>query len=205
MAGDDGLLALLAEARRLGFLGPAPILDHIAHASAYLGALDELPLGRALDLGSGGGVPGLILALARPSSCWVLLDASARRTAFLERAVRSLVLGGRVQVVTGRAEEVGRRSDHRGSYQAVVARSFGRPAVVAECAAPLLAVGGHLMVSEPPQGGQNRWPDQGLSSLGLRQVASSTGDGRLALLHQERLCPERYPRRVGVPGKRPLW
>jgi 16S rRNA (guanine527-N7)-methyltransferase len=146
----------------------------------------------------------LVLALARPTWQWVLLDASARRTSFLERAVELLGLEDRVEVHTGRAEDLGRLPGHRASYQLVVARSFARPAVVAECAAPLLAVGGRLVVSEPPTG-QDRWPDQGLDVLGLGRAAPSAASRRLVILRQERRCPERYPRRVGIPSKRPLW
>ncbi|HEV2809873.1 MAG TPA: RsmG family class I SAM-dependent methyltransferase [Acidimicrobiales bacterium] len=204
---DDGvLIEILEEARDLGFLGPGAVVDHIDHAAAFLAMLDTVPEGRSLDLGSGGGVPGLVLAKARPSAEWVLLDASSRRTAFLTRAVAALGLAPRVHVVTGRAEELARRKDHRGSYQLVVARSFARPAVVAECAAPVLAVGGALVVSEPPGGeATSRWSEDGLQELGLRVVESARDPRHLVRLHQERPCPERFPRRVGVPSKRPLW
>lgn len=160
--------------------------------------------GRGLDLGSGGGVPGVVLALARPTWQWVLLDASARRTSFLVAAVTSLGLVDRVQVHTGRAEDLGRLAGHRASYQLVVARSFARPAVVAECGAPLLAVGGRLAVSEPPAQ-QDRWPDSELGMLGLGRAAPCAASRRLVILRQEHPCPERYPRRVGIPSKRPLW
>lgn len=179
------------------------MLDHVRHSRVFLSVVDQAPVGRGLDLGSGGGVPGLILALARPASTWVLLDANARRTAFLTEAVRRLRLEDRVEVVTGRAEEVGRRADHRSDYQLVVARSFARPAVVAECAAPFLAVGGRLVVSEPPHGGDDRWPEDGLSVLGLRRL--TTRGTRLTTLRRESPGPDRFPRRVGVPSKRPLW
>lgn len=204
--GDRALIEILEEARDLGFLGPGAVVDHIDHAEAFLAMLDVVPDGRFLDLGSGGGIPGLVLAMARPHAEWVLLDASARRTAFLTRAVAALGLAPRVQVATGRAEELARRDDHRGSYRLVVARSFARPAVVAECAAPLLAVGGALVVSEPPGGnGRGRWPEDGLEVVGLRLVHTTSGPRHLVRLHQVRLCPERFPRRVGVPSKRPLW
>ena len=168
--------------------------------------LDVVPEGRSLDLGSGGGVPGLVLAKARPHAEWVLLDASARRTAFLVRAVAALGLAPRVQVVTGRAEELARREDHRASYQLVVARSFAGPAVVAECAAPLLTVGGTLVVSEPPdrQGGA-RWPEDGLHPLGLQLAVTTSTPPQFVRLRQVQRCPERFPRRVGIPTKRPLW
>ena len=113
--------------------------------------------------------------------------------------------------VAGRAEEVARDPAHRGGYDLVTARSFGAPAVTAECAAPLLRVGGELLVSEPPEATTSeRWPRDGLAELGLggpeRQVVDASGvPVHLVRLVLEEACGERYPRRVGVPSKRPLF
>ncbi|MBW3627023.1 MAG: hypothetical protein KY412_05385, partial [Actinobacteria bacterium] len=85
---------------------------------------------------------------------------------------------------------------------------FGRPAVTAECAAPLLAGGGLLLVSEPPEGAAEegeRWPAAGLDGLGLVLRTFTAGPPRIAVLQQTGACPERFPRRVGIPAKRPLW
>lgn len=161
---------------------------------------------RAADLGSGAGLPGLPLALAFPSCEWMLVDSSVRRTAFLRRAVRRLRVDDRVEVVEERAEVVGRSSVWRARLDLVVARSFGPPAVVAECSAPLLKVGGRVVVSEPPGGAPQRWPADGLALLGLGpEAAVSAGGWAFQALHQRKLCPDRYPRRVGVPAKRPLF
>lgn len=146
----------------------------------------------------------MVLALDRPGSRWVLLDANARRTAFLSWACLELGLDDRVKVMTGRAEQLGRDLAHRGRYSSVVARSFARPGVVAECAAPLLHVGGLLLVSEPPDERQ-RWPVSGLEQLGLVVLRTEPATPRIVALEQQRLCPDRFPRRVGIPAKRPLW
>jgi 16S rRNA (guanine527-N7)-methyltransferase len=191
------VIAALEEARALGFLGPGPVAFHVEHARAYLPALADVA-GAVLDLGAGGGVPGLVLAVERPDLAFTLLDAMAKRTAFLERAVARLGLPN-VTVRTGRAEAVG---DLRASFDAVVARSFGSPAVTAECAAPLLKVGGRLVVSEPPDGG-DRWT--GAAELGLSEPTVLPGPPRLVVLVQRSRCPARYPRRTGIPAKRPLW
>ena len=163
------------------------------------------PPRRALDLGSGGGLPGLVLAVHWPASRWSLLDAGQRRTAFLATAVDALDLAARVDVLTARAEAVGRDRTHRGAYDLVVARSFGAPAVTAECAAPLLQVGGLLVVSEPPEPAPARWPVDALHELGMAPRAVVEGPPRLQVLEQQTACSDRYPRRTGVPGKRPLW
>lgn len=177
--------------------------DHIDHARAFVEAIGLAP-GRCLDLGSGGGVPGLILAGHWPLSEWTLLEAALRRTTFLERAVTELGLETRVSVVRGRAEELGRNPDHRSAYTLVTSRSFGPPAVAAECGSAFLAVGGRMVVSEPPMSGAAvRWPSEALCRLGLQDSSASPGPVRV--LTCESLLDARFPRRVGIPSKRPLW
>jgi 16S rRNA (guanine527-N7)-methyltransferase len=93
-----------------------------------------------------------------------------------------------------------------------VSRSFGPPAVVAECAAPFLEVGGRLVVSEPP-GPLDRWDHaEELAELGLAVPPADPSDpsdphgrGSYRTLIQISACPPRYPRRVGIPAKRPLF
>ena len=203
------LLETLREARRLGFLGPGPVEDHVRHSVGFLGAAGEQSEPQlVVDLGSGGGVPGLILALAWPTCRVVLLDASERKAAFLLQAAGQLgLIAPRVEVVRERAEHVGRQDRWRAVADLVVARAFGSPAAVAECAAPLLRTGGRLIVSEPPEGGSGRWPEAGLVSLGL--VAATCSErhegGWYRVLTQQERCPDRFPRRTGVPAKRPLF
>ena len=151
-------------------------------------------------------MPGLVLAVVFPATRWLLVDAAQRRTAFLREAVDSLGLAGTVDVLTMRAEELGRLPDHRGRYQLAVARGFGQPAVTAECAAPLVEVGGRVVVSEPPEERPERWPVEGLAHLGLAPASVVRAAGAsFQVLVQDVPCPERYPRRVGVPEKRPLF
>ncbi len=196
---------MLEDARGRGLVGPGALLPHLAHAWGFGPAV-----GTCLDLGSGAGLPGLPLALAWPDSRWTLLDAGARRVNFLSQAVRALGLEDRVSVVEGRAEELARRDGLRGRFNLVVARGFGPPAVTAECAAGFLVVGGRLVVSEPPGGRPDRWPPAGLARLGLEPVdaggeGEAVGGSAYQVLRQASPCPERFPRRVGIPAKRPLF
>ena len=197
---------LLERSRALGFLGPGPIDAHLAHAEPLVTLLAQLTSVEAavtaLDLGSGGGVPGLILAVAFPSWRWVLLDAMEKRTAFLLAAAAQLD-GDRIQVVRARAEVVGRDPSFRSAMDVVTARSFGAPAVVAECAAPLLRQGGLLVVSEPPDADGERWQVEGLTLLGFDPTPVATGSW--VAFRLERPTSTSYPRAVGRPGKRPLW
>lgn len=160
------VLGALAEARALGFLGPGPLAAHVASADAFAEALRPVA-GRVLDLGSGGGVPGLLLADRFPDVAWTLLDQHRRRTSFLARVVAGLGWVGRVDVVRAAAEEAAHDPRFREQFAAVTARSFGPPAVTAEIASGFLAPGGRLLVAEPPAPDPSRWPTSGLTQLGL--------------------------------------
>ena len=195
------LLIALERSRDLGFLGPGPVEDHIVHAERFMAAHEGSPPALALDLGSGGGVPGLVLAHRWPASHWWLLDASERRTAFLEETVSRLGLADRVNVLHGRAETLARHDTLRYSMDLVTARSFGPPAVTAECATGFLRVDGELIVSEPPTS-EGRWHLTRLAELGMSLGPARSG---CQVIHQTTLCAERYPRRVGIPAKRPLF
>jgi 16S rRNA (guanine527-N7)-methyltransferase len=203
-AETEVLTQILFEARSWGFLGPGPVEPHIAHALGFAAALGARPR-RLADLGSGGGVPGLVLAQLWPETDVVLIDANQRRTDFLTTVGERLDRSAPPTVVRGRAEEVGREAAWRASFDAVVARGFASPAVTAECAAPLLVVGGRLVVSEPPDGTQ-RWPSDKLRVLGLEVGPGSVqAAGRFQLLRLATLCPAKYPRSTGRPAKRPLF
>jgi 16S rRNA (guanine527-N7)-methyltransferase len=212
---SPGVLDALAQARAFGYLGPGPLQTHIDHAQGFGACVedafaqlhDPLSPGRpilAVDLGSGGGVPGLILAERWPQSNWVFVDSHQRRMATLQDVLRSLQWTDRTVVVTDRAESVARQPERRGAHDLVVARGFAGPAVTAECAAGFLRVGGILVVSEPPTG-DDRWSDAALDLLGMRRVVVPRRPFHFFVAVQERRCPPKYPRSVGTPGKSPLF
>jgi 16S rRNA (guanine527-N7)-methyltransferase len=201
---DPLLLSVLSESRDLGLLGPGPVDDQVRH-SLLFGLMISTFSGAAVDLGSGGGLPGLVLARHWPESSWLLLDGNRRRTEWLARAVSTLAMADRVQVRCSRAEETGRDPALRFTFDLVTARGFGPPAVTAECAAPLLAPGGVLVVSEPPGGDPSRWPAAGLDQLGLAADGLVVSPAAFQRLRRVAPCPSRFPRRVGVPAKRPLF
>jgi 16S rRNA (guanine527-N7)-methyltransferase len=177
--------------------------EQLDHSAGFI-ELVRPAIGRGVDLGSGGGLPGFALADAYPGARWVLLDADLRRVRFLEHAIAELGMAN-VAVVHARAEDYG-RGDARCSFDVACARSFGSPGVTAECAAALLRAGGRLVVSDPPSGAGERWPEDGLAQLGLtvdRHAAIEAG--HFTVLRQEVPCPPRYPRRAGTPQRRPLF
>lgn len=200
----------LDEARGLGFLGPGPVDVHLRHAEGFAASLSQTvpaPPESLLDLGSGGGVPGLVLAQLWPECPVVLVEASTRRAEFLDRMVLLCGFGRRVVIDHRRAELAGRDPSRRHQFDLVTARSFGRPGVTAECGAPFLRRGGHLIVSEPPDPGEGgrRWPTDKVAGFGLIDAGAYRSEFSYRVLRQDALCPERFPRRDGVPEKRPLF
>lgn len=181
-------------------VGPGDVRVHLDHAMAMAQALPAPD--RAVDLGSGAGIPGLVLAGVWPRSSWVLVDGALRRVHLLRESVAALGWTDRVQVVHGRAEDLGRNPAYRGQVDLVTARSFGPPAVTAECGAPFLRRGGLLAVTEPPESVGTRWPDDDLVRLGLRRDGVHGGVQLMTLVSD---VPDEYPRRPGIPSRRPLF
>lgn len=191
---DEALLGALANARALGFLGPGPVAHHVDHARAFLTLWRATGAGRALDLGSGGGVPGLVLAVALPQWEWVLVDVNRRRTSFLVRVVAELGLADRVTVVRGDAIASAHEDAFRSSFDVVTARSFGPPGATAEVGGAFLRIGGDLLVAEPPEaGGDERWPAGELRALGLVVANRRVNPGIVAITRVSAV-PEAVPR-----------
>jgi 16S rRNA (guanine527-N7)-methyltransferase len=172
--------------QRLGMLGAAPLDGVIEHSDVFVGALGGVR-GTVVDLGSGGGVPGLVIAWHRPDLRVVLVDRRATRTDHLRRLVARLDLADTVSVVTAEARQLQRVLDR--PVEAVVARGFGKPVAVIEAAYPILAAEGLLVVSEPPQGDNDRWTAELVGTELVRQPS----DGRIAVLR-------RVPRGSSTPS-----
>jgi len=230
----DALDEVLRRAQDLGFLGPRPVAAQRHHAEALctlaLAGFEpagehgverpgrstpkEAPLGAPtsggeyLDLGSGGGLPGLVLA-GHPGAAAMhgsLLDSQRRRATFLAEAIERLGLRDRLAVVAGRAEDVARDPAHRERYTLVISRGFASPPVTAECAVGYLRPGGRLVVSEPPEPEPGRWDQGALAELGFGVPELVARDEtHAAILHRTGPLDPRWPRKSGVPKKRPLW
>jgi 16S rRNA (guanine527-N7)-methyltransferase len=178
---ESQLRELLTRAQRLGTLGDRPIDEVMAHARQFVTGLEGVT-GRVLDMGTGAGVPGLVIAIDRPDLELVLVDRRATRMDELSRAVTAMGLGDRVQVLTADMENLARDPQHRGQFQAVVSRGFGPPETTLRLARPMLQNGGVFVVSEPPQPDPSRWPDQVLAELGFSEPQYLQG---IAMFHVE--------------------
>lgn len=163
----DGLLETLRLAQRFGFFGDRPVEEAAAHSMAFVQAIGTLPAGaRVVDLGSGGGLPGLVIADEYRSVAITLIDRREKRTDFLRRATRRLEFD-HVEVIDGDVEHLARQVaiGHTEPFDVVTARGFGPPEVTVRVASRLTTSTGRIVISEPPVG--NRWDDTVLDELHL--------------------------------------
>ena len=194
--------------------------DDEALVRHYLDSLMALAVGEAwpeegvlVDLGSGAGFPGIPLLLALgPRWRGLLLEAQRKKARFLAEAVATLGLAERVTVQARRAEEAGHDRQWRGRAAAVVARAVAPLAVVVEYGLPFLGVGGRLWAYKGPRVEEERTAaEQAARMLGGRLAAlhgfrlpGGAGERVIVEVVKERPTPEAYPRRPGVPARRPL-
>ena len=157
---------ILVTAQRFGTLGSRPIPEVIEHARQFVSALPPQAQ-LVIDIGTGAGVPGLVIADDRPDLSLVLVDRREARMDELARGVAASGMADRVQVLTADVETLGRDSEHHEKYDVVVCRGFGSPEVTAPLARPLLKNGGSLIVSEPPSPDPSRWPNDLLEKVGF--------------------------------------
>ncbi|MBI2955648.1 MAG: 16S rRNA (guanine(527)-N(7))-methyltransferase RsmG [Chloroflexi bacterium] len=166
---------------------------------------------RVIDIGAGGGFPGLPLKIVCPEITLTLLDSVAKKTKFLDHLVNKLGLAG-VHVVTGRAEEVARDPQHRERYDVVVSRAVAELAVLAELCLPFARVGGRMIA--PKKGALEREIEMGegaVERLGGRmgkaiavELPGFLDIRHLIVVDKVSPTPAVYPRRPGIPSKRPL-
>ena len=213
-AAERFVALLLAANRRLNLtrvVEPQAVAHlHLLDSLAALPTLDAIGPRRALDLGSGGGVPGLVLALARPEVAWTLLDSVRKKGDAMRSFSEALGLSN-VEVVSERAESAGRDPSHRASYDLVTARACAALPVLVEYALPFAAVGGTLVAWKGPlaadelTAGGNAANLLGGDAPEVRPTGfPELGDHRFVVVPKTRPTPDAYPRRPGEPARRPL-
>lgn len=147
---------MLDRARNVGDLGPESNDSVISQSLKFI---DAIPAGTAevADLGSGAGIPGLVLALALPQLKVRLVERSQKRCDGLVLAVGKLGLNDRVNVYCGEAQQVARSADWPGGVSVVICRSFSPIEEMFTAATPLMTPDAVLLVSEPPDSDGSRW------------------------------------------------
>jgi 16S rRNA (guanine527-N7)-methyltransferase len=207
------LLAANARLNLTRVVEPAAVARlHLLDALAALPLLDALGPAAAMDLGSGGGVPGIPLALARPDMHWTLVDSVGKKADALRGFAAALGLAN-VVVIAERAEILGRSDEHRAHYDLVAARACASLPVLTELALPLLQTDGALLAWKGPLDERSEEVERGRAAAGqlgggpLRVLPTGVpalGDHTFVLVPKAGPTPDRYPRRPGEPGRRPL-
>jgi 16S rRNA (guanine527-N7)-methyltransferase len=185
---------------------------HLLDALAALPLVDAAGADRAIDLGSGGGVPAIPLALARPDIEWVMVDSVGKKSAILAEFVAVLGIGN-ARVLGERAEALGHDATHRERYDLATARACAPLPVLAELALPLVRPGGELLAWKGPLADGDEEVRRGrvaigqLGGGGLRIEPAgpvTLGGHSFVVVPKQRATPTRFPRRPGEPSRRPL-
>jgi 16S rRNA (guanine527-N7)-methyltransferase len=171
----------------------------------------EKPLGRLIDVGTGAGFPGIPLKIVSPKLQLTLVESVGKKAEFCQHVVNVLNLQG-VDVVQERAEIIGQDPSHRERYDWAVARAVAILPVLAEYLLPLVRVGGSMLAMKGESGpAEAHSAEHALRVLGghIRQLLPVTLPGvaeerYIIMIDKVAATPDTYPRKVGVPAKRPL-
>ncbi|MGC4108303.1 MAG: 16S rRNA (guanine(527)-N(7))-methyltransferase RsmG [Thermomicrobiales bacterium] len=166
---------------------------------------------RVLDIGTGGGLPGMVLAISRPDLSFTLMDATGKKVQFLTDAIEAMGLE-HVRPLHGRAEEIARNTGYRGQYRVAVARAVSSLPTLIELGLPFVAMGGYLVL---PKGidlnDELQAAERAGALVGGRVVeasilpeAGSSVETRLVVIEKVAPTPKTYPRRTGLPAHAPL-
>ena len=166
---------------------------------------------RNIDVGSGAGIPGIPLKLMCPAGRFILLEATGKKVTFLEHLIGRIGLRT-VTAVKARAEEMAHDPSCREQYDVALSRAVAELPVVAEYTLPFCKVGGWVVAQKGEAGAAEAWTAQSaISLLGgeLRRVVPVELPGlaenrSLVVIEKVHPTPAAYPRRTGVPSKRPL-
>ena len=186
------------------------------HFLESLTAVEALPNRSAdgaafADIGSGAGLPGIPLAIAFPDAQGVLVDSRAKKVEFLESAMRRLGLDN-LRAVHGRAETLAHRADMRERFDFAFARAVAKMPALAELALPFCRVGGVFVAYKTESAdAELRDAERAVAEMGgggIARIRPTVGgrDSRrlLAAINKTSRSPSRYPRKAGIPAKRPI-
>jgi 16S rRNA (guanine527-N7)-methyltransferase len=186
-------------------------VKHFLDSLTCLIAMRHQPMERVIDVGTGAGFPGIPLKIACPTMQLTLVESVSKKTAFCQHMIEELKLKG-VKVIQERAEVAGVSPEHRQQYDWALARAVASMPVLMEYLLPLVRVGGHALAMKGESApAETQLAEHAMRLLGghLRQLVSIHLPGVeeerfLVVVEKRAATPDRYPRRAGIPAKRPL-
>ena len=184
---------------------------HFLDSFSCILAWREKPPRRLIDIGTGAGFPGIALKILYPSMRLTLVESVGKKANFCRQLVETLKLDS-VEVISARAEEVGQMPDHREAYDWAVARAVANLPVLVEYLLPLVQVGGAMLAQKGQSGpAETHKAEKALKILGgsTRQlipvILPGVADERfLVVVDKVAATPPQYPRKPGIPAKKPL-
>lgn len=182
---------------------------HVRECVAYAPALGLAAGQRWIDVGTGGGLPGLALAILAPDVSWTLVDSVRKKTDAVQAFATELGLNN-VVVINGRAEELAHEAALREQFDGAVSRAVAPLATLTEVLAGFVKPQGRLVAAKGP-----RWPDEleaargAMDMLGLTEervvpIPDAARRTWLVMMRREGSLPRQYPRRAGLPKAHPL-
>ena len=186
-------------------------VKHFLDSLTCLRAMGSGPTGRVIDVGTGAGFPGLPLKIVCPTLELTLVESIGKKVEFCRHVVRSLDLEG-VEIVHDRVERAGHQPEHRGAYDWALARAVATMPVLVEYLLPLLKLDGRAVVQKGETGPAEAHTAEGaLRILGGRvdqvipiELPTVAECRYLVVVIKTAATPDKYPRRPGIPAKRPL-
>jgi 16S rRNA (guanine527-N7)-methyltransferase len=184
---------------------------HFLDSFSSLLVMKNTPIRRLIDIGTGAGFPGIPLKIILPETEILLVDSVHKKTDFCQHIIEHLDLSG-IEVVHDRVERLGRDNQFREQFDWGVARAVAQLSTLAEYLLPFVRIGGKMLAMKGDQGpfeAQKAGRAVGLLGgelEGVKRITlpGVTEDRFLITITKKATTPEKYPRRVGVPGKKPL-
>lgn len=187
------------------------VQKHFLDSLSLVKVLEERPVGRILDIGTGAGFPGIPIKIAFPDCSVTLVDSVNKKIGFIQEVVQELGLHN-VDAIHGRVEDLGHNVSHREQYDFVVSRAVAALPALVEYCLPFVKIGGAFLsyksvkVDEELSAGK-----KAIQILGGRlkkdvrfQLTGTEIERAFLLIEKEKPCPKKYPRKAGTPTKTPI-
>ena len=187
------------------------VQKHFLDSLSLVKVLEERPVGRILDIGTGAGFPGIPIKIAFPDCSVTLVDSVNKKIGFIQEVVQELGLHN-VDAIHGRVEDLGHNVSHREQYDFVVSRAVAALPALVEYCLPFVKIGGAFLsyksikVDEELSAGK-----KAIQILGGRlkkdvrfQLPGTEIERAFLLIEKEKPCPKKYPRKAGTPTKTPI-